>query len=97
MSYFVTGATGFIGRYLVERLLARGDRVFVLVRPGSLAKFEALREFWETICAFSIEWPAGEGLANALPFAFDINSVRNAMAASRALVQGDARNWRRYP
>jgi NTE family protein len=47
-----------------------------------------LREFWETICAFSIEWPAGEGLANALPFAFDINSVRNAMAASRALVQG---------
>ena len=47
-----------------------------------------LREFWETICAFSIEWPAGEGLANALPFAFDISSVRNAMAASRALVQG---------
>lgn len=47
-----------------------------------------LREFWETICAFSIEWPAGEGLANALPFAFDINSVRNAMAAARALIQG---------
>ena len=46
-----------------------------------------LREFWETICAFSIEWPAGEGLANALPFAFDINSVRNAMAASRAFDQ----------
>ncbi len=34
MAYFVTGATGFIGRYLVERLLARGDRVFVLVRPA---------------------------------------------------------------
>ena len=33
MAYFVTGATGFIGRYLVERLLARGERVFVLVRP----------------------------------------------------------------
>ena len=47
-----------------------------------------LREFWETICAYSIEWPAGEGLADALPFAFDINSVRNAMAATRALVQG---------
>ncbi len=46
MAYFVTGATGFIGRYLVERLLARGDRVFVLVRPESMAKFEALREFW---------------------------------------------------
>ncbi|HKX98373.1 MAG TPA: SDR family oxidoreductase [Steroidobacteraceae bacterium] len=46
MAYFVTGATGFIGRHLVERLLARGDRVFVLVRPESMAKFEALRDFW---------------------------------------------------
>ena len=46
MAYFVTGATGFIGRYLVERLLARGERVFVLVRPQSMQRFEALREFW---------------------------------------------------
>jgi NAD(P)-dependent dehydrogenase (short-subunit alcohol dehydrogenase family) len=46
MAYFVTGATGFIGRYLVERLLGRGERVFVLVRPQSMQKFEALREFW---------------------------------------------------
>lgn len=51
-------------------------------------RVDRLREFWETICAFSIEWPAGEGLASALPFAFDINSVRNAMAAMRALTQG---------
>jgi thioester reductase-like protein len=46
MGYFVTGATGFIGRYLVERLLARGERVYVLVRPQSMPKFEALREVW---------------------------------------------------
>jgi NAD(P)-dependent dehydrogenase (short-subunit alcohol dehydrogenase family) len=46
MAYFVTGATGFIGRYLVERLLARGERVYVLVRPKSMPKFEALREVW---------------------------------------------------
>jgi len=46
MAYFVTGATGFIGRHLVERLLARGGRVYVLVRPQSLQKFEALRELW---------------------------------------------------
>ncbi len=51
-------------------------------------RVERLREFWETICAYSIEWPAGEGLANALPYAFDISSVRNALAATRALVQG---------
>lgn len=48
MAYFVTGATGFIGRYLVERLLARGNRVHVLVRPQSMQKFEALREWWGT-------------------------------------------------
>lgn len=36
-TYFVTGATGFIGRRLVERLLARPDcdHVFALVRPQS--------------------------------------------------------------
>ena len=46
MAYFATGATGFIGRYLVERLLARGNRVYVLVRPQSMQKFDALREWW---------------------------------------------------
>ena len=46
MAYFVTGATGFIGRYLVQRLLARGSRVYVLVRPRSMHKFESLREWW---------------------------------------------------
>ena len=34
-TYFVTGATGFIGRHLVERLLARDGDIHVLVRPGS--------------------------------------------------------------
>ncbi|MFI9812421.1 SDR family oxidoreductase [Saccharothrix variisporea] len=36
-TYFVTGATGFLGRRLVERLLARPDcdHVFALVRPQS--------------------------------------------------------------
>ncbi len=46
MAYFVTGATGFIGRHLVERLLARGARVYVLVRPQSMQKFAALRAAW---------------------------------------------------
>ncbi|MEU1206877.1 SDR family oxidoreductase [Nocardia sp. NPDC005825] len=34
MSYLVTGATGFIGRFLVPELLKRGADVHVLVRPG---------------------------------------------------------------
>lgn len=45
MHYFVTGATGFIGKRLVARLLARkGAVVHVLVRPGSEDKLAALRE-----------------------------------------------------
>ncbi|MBA3980947.1 MAG: short chain dehydrogenase, partial [Alcanivorax sp.] len=45
MNYFVTGATGFIGRYLVARLLRHEDaRVFALVRPGSEYKLDALRK-----------------------------------------------------
>ena len=47
-----------------------------------------LREFWQTICAAPVEWPAGEGLADAMPFAFDLRSLHNAMAAMRALFQG---------
>jgi NAD(P)-dependent dehydrogenase (short-subunit alcohol dehydrogenase family) len=32
---FVTGGTGLIGKHLVERLLARGHRVLLLVRPSA--------------------------------------------------------------
>jgi len=43
-NYFVTGATGFIGRRLVEKLLEREGTVYALVRPESLSKIDALRE-----------------------------------------------------
>ncbi|HUQ28195.1 MAG TPA: SDR family oxidoreductase [Usitatibacter sp.] len=46
MSYFVTGATGFIGRFLVERLIERGGAIHVLVRKGSLKKLDELRARW---------------------------------------------------
>ncbi len=45
MQYFVTGATGFIGRFLIARLLERrGSKIYVLIRRSSKEKFEALRE-----------------------------------------------------
>jgi NAD(P)-dependent dehydrogenase (short-subunit alcohol dehydrogenase family) len=44
MTYFVTGATGFIGRHLLPHLLARKGEVYCLVRRGSHEKFAALRE-----------------------------------------------------
>ncbi len=47
MTYFVTGATGFIGRFLVQSLLKRGKgTIYVLVRPKSIGKLDELREFW---------------------------------------------------
>jgi thioester reductase-like protein len=46
LSYFVTGATGFIGRHLVERLLEREGDIHVLVREGSLERLNELTERW---------------------------------------------------
>jgi len=37
LNYFVTGATGFIGRHLVRKLRERGDEVAVLVRTPAKA------------------------------------------------------------
>lgn len=51
-------------------------------------RVERLREFWETICAVPVEWPTGEGLSEGLPFAFDLRSLHNTLAAMRALFQG---------
>ncbi|HJR75084.1 MAG TPA: SDR family oxidoreductase [Luteimonas sp.] len=42
MSYFVTGATGFLGRYLVGNLLKRKGPIHVLVRKDSQKKLETV-------------------------------------------------------
>ncbi|MBL8286844.1 MAG: SDR family oxidoreductase [Rubrivivax sp.] len=55
MHYFVTGATGFIGRRLVKALLARrGTTVSFLVRAGSEGKVGDLLAFWGTTKARAI-------------------------------------------
>src|SRR4051794_19198548 len=61
MSYFVTGATGFIGRHLVERLLEREGDIHVLVRDGSQDKLDQLRAGW------------GEGAARVKPVIGDLS------------------------
>jgi len=46
MAYFVTGATGFIGRHLVEQLLKRDGDIHVLVRESSTDRLQELTERW---------------------------------------------------
>ncbi|MFO1399347.1 MAG: SDR family oxidoreductase [Burkholderiales bacterium] len=44
MAYFVTGATGFIGQFLLRNLVKRKAPIYVLVRRESVKKLAALRE-----------------------------------------------------
>jgi NAD(P)-dependent dehydrogenase (short-subunit alcohol dehydrogenase family) len=82
VDYFVTGATGFIGRYLVERLLARGGTVHVLVRPQSMDKFEALRQSW------------GEGAARVHAVAGNLEAPNLCVAAADAArLRGKVRHF----
>jgi thioester reductase-like protein len=49
MTYFVTGATGFIGKRLVKKLLARRSAVvYFLIRPESRDKVPELLDYWNT-------------------------------------------------
>lgn len=76
MNYFVTGATGFIGKFLLERLLAREDAtVHVLVRESSVDKFEALQErFGEA--ADRLHMVAGDITTEGLVGAADLKKLK---------------------
>jgi NAD(P)-dependent dehydrogenase (short-subunit alcohol dehydrogenase family) len=73
MSYFVTGATGFIGKRLVKALLARrGATVHFLVRPGSESKLAALYDYWGL---------SGSAKARAVPVTGDLTAKKLGVAA----------------
>ena len=70
MQYFVTGATGFIGKRLVKKLLERkGAVVHFLIRKESEDKVPGLREFW------------GVSAARAKPVFGDLTSKKLGVAA----------------
>jgi NAD(P)-dependent dehydrogenase (short-subunit alcohol dehydrogenase family) len=64
-TYLVTGGTGFVGRHLVDRLLARDDvRVLVLVRPGSVARLARFGDRVEPLLGDLTESMLGAGKAD---------------------------------
>jgi NAD(P)-dependent dehydrogenase (short-subunit alcohol dehydrogenase family) len=70
MHYFVTGATGFIGKRLVKTLLERKDAVvYFLLRPESEIKVAALLDYW------------GVGKARAVPVYGDLTSKKLGVSA----------------
>jgi NAD(P)-dependent dehydrogenase (short-subunit alcohol dehydrogenase family) len=55
MQYFVTGATGFIGKRLVKKILERkGAVVHFLIRKESEKKVAGLRDYWGTTAARAV-------------------------------------------
>ncbi|MES2898773.1 MAG: SDR family oxidoreductase [Pseudomonadota bacterium] len=65
MQYFVTGATGFIGKRLVRKLLSRkGSVVYFLMREESRDKLPALLDYW------------GATKARAIPVYGDLRSAK---------------------
>ena len=73
MQYFVTGATGFIGKRLVKTLLARrGSTVYFLLRRESEGKLDDLLDYWEL---------SGAARKRALPIYGDLKTKKLGVAA----------------
>jgi NAD(P)-dependent dehydrogenase (short-subunit alcohol dehydrogenase family) len=77
MGYFVTGATGFIGRNLIELLLRRDGQIYVLCREGSLPKLNALKERW------------GSGADRVVPVSGDLSQPHLGVATGDLTGQVD--------
>ena len=101
MTYFVTGATGFIGRHLVQRLLERDGDIHVLVREGSRERLERLVEGWGPRAAQRVKRVSGDlaeprlGLSDELAEAL-CGEVEHFfhLAAIYDMTAGDASNER---
>jgi NAD(P)-dependent dehydrogenase (short-subunit alcohol dehydrogenase family) len=82
MTYFVTGGTGFIGRFLIDKLVRRTGNIYVLVRKDSLKKLDALRPRW------------GEAEKRVIPIVGDLAKEKLGLApADLAKVKGKVKHF----
>jgi len=82
MSYFVTGATGFIGRFLVSNLLRRKGTIYVLVRKDSQKKLAAI--------AKKMEWD----MRRVVPVVGDLSQPRCGVSAAQSRqLKGEVRHF----
>ncbi len=103
MQYFVTGATGFIGKRLVKTLLARkGSVVHFLLRPESEGKVAGLLEYWGTTKArampvygdltakkLGVASDAIKALKGSIDMAFHLAAVYDLSADEQSQVQAN--------
>ena len=107
MAYFVTGASGFVGRYLVKELLARNAPIFVLVRRGAEARLDELRAWWGragdqviaiagdlTLPGLGISTSDRERLRGKIDHLFHLGAVYDLEASAKSLADANVAGTR---
>jgi NAD(P)-dependent dehydrogenase (short-subunit alcohol dehydrogenase family) len=96
LNYFVTGATGFVGRHLIEELLRRDGTIYVLVREGSRGRLDELIERWgagdrivPVVGDLSKEALGVEGFDEKIDHLFHLAAIYDMEASEEAMMRAN--------
>jgi short-subunit dehydrogenase/thioester reductase-like protein len=101
LNYFVTGATGFVGRHLVEELLKRDGTIYVLVREGSRGRLDELIERWHAgdrivpvVGDLSKEGLGVEGFDEKIDHLFHLAAIYDVAASEESMMRANVEGTR---